>query len=79
LDNAGRLVQAGAHLVKLEGGAWLVDTVNFLTWRGVPVLAHLGPTPQSVHRPGGFNGAEPSGEAIRIPNASALFDASIVS
>jgi len=53
-DNAVKLMQAGAHMVKLEGGAWLVDTVKFLTERGVPVFAHLGLTPQSVHRLGGF-------------------------
>src|ERR1700694_4732318 len=52
-DNAVKLMQAGAHMVKLEGGAWLVDTVKFLTERGVPVFAHLGLTPQSVHRLGG--------------------------
>lgn len=48
------LMQAGAHVVKLEGGAWLADTVRFLTERGVPVCAHLGLTPQSVHQLGGF-------------------------
>ena len=48
------LMQAGTHVVKLEGGAWLVDTVRFLTERGVPVCAHLGLTPQSVHQLGGF-------------------------
>jgi 3-methyl-2-oxobutanoate hydroxymethyltransferase len=53
-DNAVKLMQAGAHMVKLEGGAWLVDIVKFLTERGVPVFAHLGLTPQSVHRLGGF-------------------------
>jgi len=53
-DNAVRLMQAGAHMVKLEGGAWLVDTVRFLTERAVPVCAHLGLTPQSVHQLGGF-------------------------
>jgi 3-methyl-2-oxobutanoate hydroxymethyltransferase len=53
-DNAVKLMQAGAQMVKLEGGAWLVDTVKFLTERGVPVFAHLGLTPQSVHRFGGF-------------------------
>lgn len=52
--NAVLLMQAGAQVVKLEGGAWLVDTVRFLTERGVPVCAHLGLTPQSVHQLGGF-------------------------
>lgn len=53
-DNAVKLMQAGAQMVKLEGGAWLVDTVKFLTERAVPVCAHLGLTPQSVHQLGGF-------------------------
>ncbi|MFL9924404.1 3-methyl-2-oxobutanoate hydroxymethyltransferase [Herbaspirillum lusitanum] len=53
-DNAVKLMQAGAHSIKLEGGAWLVDTVKFLTERGIPVCAHLGLTPQSVHQLGGF-------------------------
>jgi 3-methyl-2-oxobutanoate hydroxymethyltransferase len=53
-DNAVKLIQAGAHMVKLEGGAWLADTVKFLTERAVPVCAHLGLTPQSVHQLGGY-------------------------
>ena len=52
--NAVPLMQAGAHMVKLEGGAWLADTVRFLTERSVPVCAHLGLTPQSVHQLGGY-------------------------
>ena len=52
--NAVQLIQAGAHMVKLEGGAWLADTVRFLTERAVPVCAHLGLTPQSVHQLGGY-------------------------
>jgi 3-methyl-2-oxobutanoate hydroxymethyltransferase len=52
--NAVTLMQAGAHMVKLEGGAWLADTVKFLTERAVPVCAHLGLTPQSVHQLGGY-------------------------
>ena len=53
-ESAVKLMQAGAQMVKLEGGAWLVDTVKFMTGRGIPVFAHLGLTPQSVHRLGGF-------------------------
>jgi 3-methyl-2-oxobutanoate hydroxymethyltransferase len=52
--NAVTLMQAGAHMVKLEGGAWLAETVRFLTERAVPVCAHLGLTPQSVHQLGGY-------------------------
>src|SRR5450830_1411307 len=52
--NAVTLMQAGAHMVKLEGGAWLADTVKFLTERAIPVCAHLGLTPQSVHQLGDY-------------------------
>jgi 3-methyl-2-oxobutanoate hydroxymethyltransferase len=55
LGSAGRLMQeGGAHMVKLEGGAPMVDTVRFLVERGIPVCAHLGLTPQSVHQLGGY-------------------------
>jgi len=53
-NNAVILMQAGAHMVKIEGGAWLADTVRFLTDRAIPVCAHLGLTPQSVHQLGGY-------------------------
>lgn len=52
--SAARLMQAGAHMIKIEGGAWLAETVRFLTERAIPVCAHLGLTPQSVHMFGGF-------------------------
>ena len=52
--NAVQLIQAGAQMVKLEGGAWLAPTVRFLTERAIPVCAHLGLTPQSVHQMGGY-------------------------
>ncbi|HVG05123.1 MAG TPA: 3-methyl-2-oxobutanoate hydroxymethyltransferase [Burkholderiaceae bacterium] len=52
--NAVRLMQAGAQMVKIEGGAWLAPTIEFLVARGVPVCAHLGLTPQSVHALGGY-------------------------
>lgn len=52
--NATKLMQAGANMVKVEGGQWLVDTVAALTERGIPVCGHLGLTPQSVHVFGGF-------------------------
>ena len=53
-NNAVQLMQAGAHMVKVEGGAWLADTIRFLSDRAVPVCAHLGLTPQSVHQLGGY-------------------------
>jgi 3-methyl-2-oxobutanoate hydroxymethyltransferase len=52
--NSVKLMKAGAQMVKLEGGAWLADTVRFLVERAVPVCAHVGLTPQSVHAFGGF-------------------------
>jgi 3-methyl-2-oxobutanoate hydroxymethyltransferase len=48
-DSAARLMAAGANMVKLEGGAIMVETVDFLTRRGIPVCAHLGLLPQSVN------------------------------
>ena len=52
--SALRLVQAGAHMVKLEGGGWTAATVRFLVERGIPVCAHLGLTPQTVTMLGGY-------------------------
>ncbi|MBL4816431.1 3-methyl-2-oxobutanoate hydroxymethyltransferase [Shewanella sp.] len=54
MTNAAILMQAGANMVKVEGGHWLLETVTKLTERGIPVCAHLGLTPQSVHVFGGF-------------------------
>ena len=54
LRSACALMQAGAHMVKLEGGGWTAPTVQFLVERGVPVCAHLGLTPQTVHALGGY-------------------------
>lgn len=53
-EHAAKLMAAGAHMVKLEGGAPMLDTVRFLTSRGIPVCAHIGLTPQSVHQLGGY-------------------------
>lgn len=55
LKSAARLMREGqAQVVKLEGGAWLIETVEMLTERGIPVCGHLGLTPQSVHQLGGY-------------------------
>jgi len=54
MRSAAALMQAGAHMVKLEGGGWTVETVRFLVERGIPVCAHLGLTPQTVHAIGGY-------------------------
>src|SRR5947208_13762021 len=54
--NAGRLLQVGATAVKLEGGEAVVDRVEAMTRFGIPVMGHLGMTPQSVHQYGGYKG-----------------------
>lgn len=54
LTNAALLMKAGAHMVKLEGGGWLAESIRLLTERGIPVCAHLGLTPQSVNVFGGY-------------------------
>jgi len=54
LENAAALMRAGAHMVKLEGGAWIANTTRLLAERGIPVCAHMGLTPQSINRLGGF-------------------------
>lgn len=69
-----RLMRAGAQMVKLEGGEWLADTVRFLIERSVPVCAHLGLTPQSVHAFGGFKvqGKTEAGAAQLLRDARAM-------
>jgi 3-methyl-2-oxobutanoate hydroxymethyltransferase len=54
IRSASVLMQAGAHMVKLEGGGWTTEVVHFLVERGIPVCAHLGLTPQTVHALGGY-------------------------
>ena len=54
IQNAVRLMQAGAHMVKLEGGGWTAPIVQQLVERGIPVCAHLGFTPQFLHALGGY-------------------------
>lgn len=54
LRNAGRLMQAGAAAVKLEGGAAIADRIKAMTSVGIPVMGHLGMTPQSVYALGGY-------------------------
>ena len=54
LASSKLVMQAGAQMVKMEGGAWLSETVEVLTRNGIPVCVHLGLTPQSVHVFGGY-------------------------
>ncbi len=70
--NAMILMQAGAQMVKLEGGAWLADTVKFLYDRAVPVCAHIGLTPQSVHQMGGYKVQGKTAEGAERLKADAL-------
>jgi 3-methyl-2-oxobutanoate hydroxymethyltransferase len=71
--SAARLMAAGAHMVKLEGGAVMVDTVAFLTRRGIPVCAHVGLLPQSVNQLGGYRvqGREEAAAAQLVADARA--------
>jgi 3-methyl-2-oxobutanoate hydroxymethyltransferase len=77
MRGAGVLMQAGAQMVKLEGGGWTVATVRFLVERGVPVCAHLGLTPQSVHALGGYRvqGRSADDAATLLRHARELADA----
>lgn len=80
--NAGRLLQdGGAAAVKLEGGQPILDTVRRLTAYGIPVMGHLGLTPQSVHAFGGFRQqARDKDSAERLlEDAKALQDAGVFS
>lgn len=55
LDSAARLMREGlGTMVKVEGGEWLLQSIQMLTVRGIPVCGHLGLTPQSVHQLGGY-------------------------
>jgi len=78
-ESATALMRAGAQMVKLEGGDWLAPTVKFLVERSIPVCAHIGLTPQSVHALGGFKvqgktdagAAQLKRDALALQNAGA--------
>jgi len=74
LRNAGRFLQVGAHAVKLEGGAVVLDRVEAMTQVGIPVIGHLGMTPQSVHQYGGYKvrGKEKDQARTLLADAKAL-------
>ncbi|RUO36210.1 3-methyl-2-oxobutanoate hydroxymethyltransferase [Aliidiomarina shirensis] len=71
---AAELMRAGANMVKLEGGEWLVETVQALTRQGIPVCAHLGLLPQSVNVVGGYKvqGRDEDSAAALVNQARAL-------
>lgn len=75
--NAVTLMAAGAQMVKIEGGVEMAETTAFLTARGIPVCAHVGLTPQSVHQLGGYRvqGKDDSGAAKLLADALAQQEA----
>ncbi|POA97740.1 3-methyl-2-oxobutanoate hydroxymethyltransferase [Chromobacterium sinusclupearum] len=74
--HAARLLQAGAHMVKLEGGAYMAETTRFLVERGVPVCSHIGLTPQFVNAFGGYRVQGRGDDGQRVLNdAKALAEA----
>src|SRR5664279_3710043 len=77
LRNAVALMASGAQMVKLEGGVEMAETTHFLTARGIPVCAHVGLTPQSVHQLGGYRiqGKDDSGATKLIADALAQQEA----
>ena len=72
--NAGRFLQAGAAAVKIEGGSQVVDRVQAMTRFGIPVMAHIGMTPQSVNQYGGYKvqGKEEEQANAMMADAKAL-------
>jgi 3-methyl-2-oxobutanoate hydroxymethyltransferase len=77
IDSSAVLMKAGAQMVKLEGGGWTVEAVHALVQRGIPVCAHLGLTPQSVHALGGYRiqGKDDDGADTLLRQAHELADA----
>ena len=79
LDNAAALMRARAEMVKIEGGAWLASSTRLLAERGIPVCVHMGLTPQSINRIGGYlvQGRDPVqaenmvNEALQLQEAGA--------
>ena len=77
MESATMLMQAGAQMVKMEGGTWLSDSIHMMVERGIPVCAHLGLTPQSVNVFGGFRvqGRTPKGAKNILADAVEIQDA----
>lgn len=77
LENAAALMRAGAQMVKLEGGGWIGNTTRLLAQRGIPVCAHMGLTPQSINRIGGYHvqGRDTEQAQLIIDEARVLQDA----
>lgn len=79
LTNAQTLIAAGAHIVKIEGGGDMVETARYLVENGVPVCAHLGFTPQSVEKLGGYKiqGKTEESAQIMLADAQAMVQAGV--
>ena len=80
LENAGRFLKdAGADAVKIEGGSLRVETVRTLVENGIPVLGHIGLTPQSIRQMGGYKvqGKVAEEAQVLIADANALADAGV--
>ena len=77
LENATKLMQNGAHSIKIEGGTWICKLTSILAERGIPVCAHMGLTPQSINRIGGYfvQGRDVNKKKNMIEEAKALEDA----
>ena len=73
-ESSARALQAGAQMVKLEGGTWLAPTVAFLVERGIPVCGHVGLQPQSVNALGGYRvqGKDEASSAALSRDAQAI-------
>ncbi len=76
-SHAAKLLAAGAQMVKLEGGEIMAETISFLSQRGIPVCAHIGLTPQSVHQLGGYKVQGKSGDDAQrvMQDAAAVVNA----
>jgi|TARA_B100000902_G_scaffold252606_1_gene239033 3-methyl-2-oxobutanoate hydroxymethyltransferase len=76
-ENATRLMQSGAHSIKIEGGEWICNMANTLAERGIPVCAHIGLTPQAINRIGGYfvQGRDTDKHDLMIAEAKALENA----
>lgn len=77
MEAATQLMQAGAHMVKLEGGLWIAETVKRLTACGIPVCAHIGLQPQSIHALGKYaTHGKTTDEAQRLTHEALALEAS---
>lgn len=75
--NAAELLAAGAGIVKIEGGAMMAETIRFLAHRGIPVCAHIGLLPQSVHQSGGYKvQGRTDAQAAQLLNDAVLLEES---